>query len=295
MVRGPEIMTNSFLFRERTMNRLLSSCLFLTLGAASAACTVAVDSGREQCRANADCAAKGAAYADYVCKDSVCQPDPTWACLDNTSPYVAASGTVRTVFTFQDLLSQQSLPGVHLTLCAKLDADCSMPINQYVSNQDGQITVDMPGTFDGYFQTEGDGIYPSLYFAPNGHQQSAPTVLPVVPASFFGMMFSGLGTAVAPDRTAIMTTALDCLARPASNLTLSASQLDDKSVAYYLKGGLPSGSATATDKDGAGGFVNVKAGNAVVTSMLGGKVVGSVGVQTRPGHLTMVLVLPDNG
>jgi hypothetical protein len=267
-------------------------CLGL-LSAASSACSLVVDSDRVQCKTPGDCAARGAS-AGSVCIESICQPDPTWSCLDQPNTDAVASPTVHVVFTGADLLSQKPLPGIRLTLCAKLDADCVMPIAQYQSDQAGQLNVEMPAGFDGYFQTEGDGIYPTLFFPPNTRKQRAPSTLPMVPVSFFGTMFSGIGGAISADRTVIMTTALDCLGRPAAGMVLSSPQADDRTVTYFLQGGLPSRTALTTDQDGAGGFVNVKAGGAVVTSTMAAsnRQVGTVAVQTRPGHLTMVLVLP---
>ena len=282
-------------FGEWTMRRY---GLFLCLGilsAASSACTMVVDSERVQCKTATDCTSRGPAYAGSVCTDSVCRPDPTWACLDEPNTDEIATTTVHVVFTGSDLLSQKPLPGIRLTLCAKLDADCLLPIAQYQSDQAGLLDVVMPVGFDGYFQTEGDGIYPTLFFPPNTRKQRASSVLPMVPASFFGGMFSGIGASVSADRTVIMTTALDCLGRPAAGMVLSSAQADDKTTTYFLQGGIPSKLATATDDSGAGGFVNIKTGGAVITSTIAAnnRVAGTVAVQTRPGHLTMVLVLPS--
>jgi glyoxylate utilization-related uncharacterized protein len=92
-----------------------------------------------------------------------------------------------------------------------------------------------------------------------------------------------------------MTTALDCRGKPAAGLTLSATQADDRTVGYVIQGGLPSRTAGATDDSGTGGFVNIPPGNAVVTSTMASnnRLIGTVAVQTRPGYITMVLVMPN--
>jgi len=94
-----------------------------------------------------------------------------------------------------------------------------------------------------------------------------------------------------------MTTALNCLGAPAAGMVLASSQVDDHTVTYFLQGGLPSLSAPSTDESGAGGFVNIKAGDAVLTSTIAAtnRLAGTVAVQTRPGHLTMVLIVPTGG
>lgn len=276
-------------------NRSWFLCTLALMAATGSACSVVVDDGRVQCKTDSDCAARGPAFAGSVCMDSVCQPDPTWACLDQPNTDEVAAGTVHVVFTVADLLSQRPIAGIRLTLCAKLDANCTFPIAQYQSNSAGELDVELPAGFDGYFQTVGDGIYPTLFFPPNTRKQRAPSTLPMVPEGFFGQMFAQLGTSVSSDRTVIMTTALDCVGRPAAGMILSSPQADQDTVTYFLQGGLPSRSAPATDETGAGGFVNVKSGTAVITSTIAAidRLAGTVAVQTRPGHLTMVLVLPD--
>ena len=271
-----------------------SLCLFAASLAVSA-CSITVESDRVQCKTKKDCAALGPAYADWVCPKSVCEPNPTWACLTQP-PEPTNSVTVTVELKTLDLISKEIIPGVRLTLCAKMDATCQSPIGKtYESNQAGMIKVDMPVGFDGYFQTEGDGLYPMLFFPPSTRQQRAPGMLPMVKANFFGTMFSQVGGPVAADRTVIMTTALDCEGKPAAGMVLTADVADDRTVGYVIQGGLPSRTATATDGDGSGGFVNIKPGNAVITSTMAStnQKIGMVGVQTRTGYITMVLVMPN--
>jgi hypothetical protein len=273
--------------------------LCLCLSAASSACSLYLDGERAQCKVDSDCAALGSSYASYVCRDSMCQApvDPTWACIDSPSSEEPASGKVHVAMTMVDLLSQKPLSGVTLTLCAKLDGTCMLPIDNFVSDEAGRMDVEMNAGFDGYFQAEGAGIYPTLIFPPNTRRQRAPSTLPMVPASFFGVMYKGIGVSVAEDRSVVLTTALDCLGRPAAGVAVASPQADDRTVGYVLAGGVPSRTAPATDETGVGGFVNIPAGSAVITSTLTAtnRVVGTAGVQTRSGHLSMVLVMPSGG
>jgi hypothetical protein len=267
------------------------------LGTTSVACSAYIDSGREQCKKNEDCAALGKDYANWVCQNSLCKVpvDQTWACLDQPTGE-PASGSVRVAFTLVDLLSEKPLQGVSLSLCAKLDAACLLPIaGPYVSNTGGQIEVEMPAGFDGYFQAELTGtIYPTLIFPPSTRKQRTPSKIPLVPNAFYPTMIRGVGTQVAADRSVVLITALDCLGRPAPGLTLSTSPaLDDQSVAYLLAGGMPSRSAQVTDESGGGGFANIPAGGVVINSSLNGRLVGTAGVQTRPGFVSMVVIMPN--
>jgi hypothetical protein len=80
-------------------------------------------------------------------------------------------------------------------------------------------------------------------------------------------------------------------------MMLASQPTDDETVPYVLAGGLPSRTAAATDDSGSGGFVNIKAGTAVITSTIASsnQLAGTAGVQTRSGFLTMVLVTPNGG
>lgn len=274
--------------------------LFLCLAVASTgfcACSVAVDSARVQCTTNSDCTDRGPEFAGRICSESVCVPDPTWSCLDEPASAQPTSGTVHVIMTAVDLLSQKPLAGVGVTVCAKLDANCDFPLAQYQSSDGGQLDIVMTAGFDGYLQTQGGGVYPTLFFPPNTRKQRAPSALPMVPASFFDTMFAQIGASVSGDRSVIMTTALDCLGRPAAGMVLASPQTDENSVSYVLQAGLPSRTALTTDEAGAGGFVNIKAGTAVITATIAAtnRLAGTVAVQTRPGHLSMVLVVPTGG
>jgi hypothetical protein len=278
--------------------RLLLSLCLASSSVAFSACSVVIDSDRVQCKADRDCTSRGPAYAGSVCTNSVCQPDPTWACLDGSNDDEVPTGTVHVAMTMKDLLNANPVTGVRLTLCAKLDGNCDFPLNQFQSNDQGQLDVELPVGFDGYFQTEGGGMYPTMFFPPNTRKQRAPSELPMVPLTFFPTMVTQIsGQAVAADRTVVMTTALDCRGKTAAGMTLTSQQVDERTTSYVIQDALPSRIATTTDSSGAGGFVNIKAGTVVVTSTIAatGRVAGTVAVQARPGHLSMALVVPTGG
>jgi hypothetical protein len=267
----------------------------ITASLAGSACSLTVESDRIQCNTDKDCAARGPAYADYVCSKSICEADPTWSCLTEKFQETPTDTVIVELKTV-DLLKKTPIPGVRLTLCAKMDATCQSPIGPtYQSNQDGSLKVEMPKGFEGYFQTEGEGLYPMLFFPPSTRKERPPGELPMVAANFVGTMFSGVGGPIAADRTVVMTTALNCLAKPTPGIILSAEPVDDRTVGYFIQGGLPSRTASTTDESGAGGFVNIKPGNATITSTMAAtnQKIGTIAVQTRPGYITMVLVMPS--
>jgi hypothetical protein len=130
------------------------------LGAvASFGCSVLLEPGREQCSTTPDCVARGSAFADSVCIDSLCQEavvDP-WRCLDDPTPAAPTTATVHASLRVCDSLRGCSLVLRELTakLCAKLDAGCTNPIQPDLPNTNGVFEFDAPAGlfgFDGYLQ-----------------------------------------------------------------------------------------------------------------------------------------------
>lgn len=128
-------------------------------GVASFSCTLLMDPGREQCSTTRDCVARGAAFAQSVCTDSLCQEavvDP-WRCLDDPMPVAPTTATVHASIRVCDSLRGCSLVlrGLTAKLCAKLDAGCTNPIRADVPNINGVFEFDAPtglSGFDGYLQ-----------------------------------------------------------------------------------------------------------------------------------------------
>jgi hypothetical protein len=197
--------------------------------------------------------------------------------------------------TSVDLLSQKPLSGVAFSLCAKTDSLCSFPLAQAQSNGLGQIDIDLPAGFDGYLQAEGAGIYPTLIFPPSTRIQRTASTLPLVPGSFYSTLITGVGATAVEDRSMVLVTGLDCQGIPAAGLSLTSPQSDSQTVAFTVVGGLPSRVASSTDESGGGGFVNLPAGATIINATLAAsnRPVGTAGILTRPGYLSMVVIMPS--
>src|SRR5688572_31358705 len=117
---------------RRARPRLRLACAGLGV-VASFGCTVLMDPGREQCSTTRDCVARGAAFAESVCVDALCEEavaDP-WRCLDHPTPAAPTTATVHASVRVCDSLRGCSLilRGLTAKLCAKLDAGCTNPID----------------------------------------------------------------------------------------------------------------------------------------------------------------------
>ena len=161
-------------------------------GVALAACSLLVPLDEQQCSSNADCAARGGAFASAVCRDHVCVPpgstsdagasdagpagdaDP-WGCLglppevtdphtqvaitfkvfDALSPITTAGPQGGSDFT---VLAASLVPGISLEACDALDPPCARPITPVVVTDDaGAATLSVPQSFVGFYQFFGPG------------------------------------------------------------------------------------------------------------------------------------------
>jgi hypothetical protein len=197
--------------------------------------------------------------------------------------------------TFVHMLTQMPLEGIALSLCAKLDNTCMLPIVAYQSNSAGQIEIELPVGFDGYFQAKGGGIYPTLIFLPSTRMQHLPSTFPLFPEAFYPTLVQSLGTTVAEVRSMVLVTALDCLGRPAAGISLGSPAADSETTGFVMVGGLLSRTSSLTDVSGGGGFVNLPAGPVLIhaTIAASNRLVGTLGAQARPGYLSMVTLMPN--
>src|SRR5687767_8921310 len=72
------------LFGDRS-RRWCALGLVLCEIALGGACSMLVDSDRQQCVVNSDCASSEPGFADALCIENVCQQNPTWACIGNVT------------------------------------------------------------------------------------------------------------------------------------------------------------------------------------------------------------------
>src|SRR5262249_35763839 len=85
---------------------------FFSLALAGAAlaqisCSVIVEPNRQQCTVDADCQARGAAFAGSLCVDTVCtpDPDPAWSCLKSVSWPPPTVAQVTVTVKFRDIVT----------------------------------------------------------------------------------------------------------------------------------------------------------------------------------------------
>ncbi len=121
----------------------------------AAACSLVLPNDELQCASNADCTARGPAFARTVCVDSLCQAEPKWGCLDNLKPPPERDPSVEITYTIPliDFLSYAPVPGIEARGCAQAQVDCTSPLfGPSVSATDGKVALKMDYGFDGYVE-----------------------------------------------------------------------------------------------------------------------------------------------
>jgi hypothetical protein len=276
---------------------------------AGSGCSLAVDGFVSGCDTNADCRAKGDAFADAVCRDGACRlaegvvaQGSDWSCLDRPAPRQDPPAQVRVGFRFVDLMSAQPIAGVSLVTCSNTDVACAQPLGPAQSSGDaGQIearvsTATAVGTvgFNGYFQADAPERESALFsFHPPLLADTEENVALGRPDQLL-QLAPALGLTPNPARTGVVLLARDCRNDRSPNVTFEFEGDDPEVKIFYGVNSIPSAGAAKTDRTGAAFALNVPPG--VMSFRMIHPERGAVAqfiVQTRRDYLSLAAVRPD--
>jgi hypothetical protein len=291
------------------------------------ACSLALSVDRTQCATDGDCARNG---ADLVCREGLCTSTAAlstdasdgandaaqrgdggpWGCVGHggipstaTTPaklkIIAIDGVSTLVPEFEPY---QARPGVSVRLCAKRDPACANPLTPTVPvDANGVAEVPTPSVLEFYVEATGGGIAPVAWFPAVTGDASArlskPMFIGTLLQADLSTLAAVLGTSPEADRGIVLTRTVSCSAttsEAAAGIALTAEPIDAKTVPFYTIDGLPSATASATDKAGLAGFVNVPLGRVTVTAKFAssGTTLGAASTLTRAGWLSIVEIPP---
>lgn len=260
---------------------------------ASSGCSLVVSTDAEQCTVDADCAARGADFADTTCVEHVCQTrvDPKWGCVGHVDPPKSGEMVTSTV-QLVDLVSTAPVTNVTVKLCSKYDPPCSSPLGTPKVGPDGSVSVKIASDFQGYLDIQGGGYIPALAFIDAITTASNPQVQLVPPAAEKSLA-SGAGVTLDPAAGLVLSRTVDCQAKPTAGVSVSIFPSEKETGFYVIASGVSPG-ATATDTAGNAGFVNVAPGTPTLTATLGqgGKEIGKITTLVRAGAITYQIVGP---
>ena len=266
-------------------------------------CSLAFPVGDVQCQTDADCTARGAAFAGSVCSDEVCvpgnvEPSGPWGCLGDVKWPSAGSGTVQLSVHVIDVLTSGPPVGLVARVCSKLDTDCASPLPAPTTiDADGLLTAELNAGFDGYIELTGPTITPALFFVtqPVFVDTVVPSTIPVVSPEGFGGIAQAIGTTLDLVNSGhVYALSSDCEDEPASGVRFDLDKEGAATTGYYMINNAPVGTATATDSAGAGGFLNVPPGFVKITGFVSatGARVGDSSLVIRAGAVSYPRVVP---
>jgi hypothetical protein len=285
-------MVNPRRWRGLAPMPLSTSCAIFLL----AGCSVLVEPSRTQCSTAEDCRNRGADYANFVCIEQICEPNPAWSCLGQKAPPASTSGaTVTVTLHLTDIITEQPVAGVSARVCHKMDTDCQQPITTGLQSDSlGRIVAQVPSGFDGFVDVLPTGAMPGSYFIypPVITDRDVPYI-PIIQVASLGTFAQLAGATLLPDRGNVFLGARDCTDAPAQGIQLTAAGADAATIPFYLVKRIPSTHATATDTDGYGGMLNVRPGSATISGVLpSGQVMGTVAVFAKAAWLTYTTLVP---
>jgi hypothetical protein len=285
-------------FRDRRVHSRAVVSLLAVLTSSTSACTIINDLNRDQCATDTDCHQRGGSFADKVCRNSVCVPEPTWGCLGKVNwPPPVGTGKVTAKLVLTDLLTAAPETEATARSCAKRDTLCDSPIaSDFHSDADGILTVELEKHFDGFLEITAPGkISPVLYFfyPPVDEDRTVPFV-PLVSFEAYATLAKQVNTGIDFERGAAIALSYDCQGITAPGIQFSVDEADDTTLPFFMEKGLPSITATETDSSGQGGFINVKPGIRRLSASLreSGAHIGTVSVVVRKPNITYTTMVP---
>jgi hypothetical protein len=253
-------------------------------------CSLALDAGRSQCQADADCAS-ATTLAAARCADGLCESRPEWQCA-NAAPaarFGDESTSVDVALPVVDLLVRQPGVSVEASLCRKLDVNCEAPTQSMTMGGTGEYPLRLESGFEGYLSVRGDSVVPTLYFfsPPLVEGERLPT-LTLMSESLMGSLAQELGVPLLEGRGLALFTIQDCSGAFSPGIAFEAREADATTTRFYDVDGLPAVPATETGADGSGGFINVPVGPLSVDARLPDRAVplASASVLVRPGFIS---------
>jgi hypothetical protein len=304
----------------RLLMRSFFAASVIVLGSA---CSVLIDSEPKQCAVDDDCVSRGGAFDETACVDGYCtvvdrevlsaepgaseESEPVickedadcdaaeaciekkcesrWACIDDepaASTHQQIELTILVSTSFGD-----PMPGVAGKACRSIDPSCGSPVLEVTSDETGLFHLTLPADFTGYMEVVVEPFFPVLYYFPTAlHSGMSLPAINLTPAELIQGLGLAVGAAPDPERGHVLVALQSCLGT-APGVHLNAPKADEKTITYYVQGGIPSADRDVTTDEGSGGFLNFPPGNAVVELGAGSlDELGSLSLTVRPGYIT---------
>jgi hypothetical protein len=297
-----------------TLSRFLAGTALASGLLGMAGCSLVLKTDSEQCSVDADCTARGAAFADTVCTANVCvtktaPPDPKWGCIGDV-PALDAGSMATFKIQLADLISNAPVTqNLVIKLCNKLDPTCQTPLGCSQSDTGcstvlstltpdamGNVSATVASNFDGYFDiSDSSGTYiPALIFIDLVAVADNAQVL-LVAKSAESTLAQNASVTIDPTASLLLVSTVDCTNARTAGVSVALAPPGSATEFYDINSALVT-TATQTDSSGNMGFVNVAAPSSVTvtgTVVMSGKEMGKVTTLVRAGGMTYQILRPS--
>lgn len=174
-------------------------------------------------------------------------------------------------------------------------SDEATEVTYTMTDADGLYALDLPTggqPLDGYFKATKD-TYMDTYLYPDGlvkQDLDGARIAMLTPDTFTLLTDTLCGANQQPTNAAIIAIVADDQNTPTAGAMIGSSPAATKYC--YDSGGFPNRSATQTDTDGIGYYLNVPAGKVTVNAVKPGLSLPSHAVLARSGVITTTLIRP---
>lgn len=276
----------------------------LPLLASFTGCTFVLSPDEAQCDVDADCSDRG--FADATCVEGLCTAgtgggsDLVWGCLGNVQEPVAdPSQTVALTVRLAFASGGEPLDGGTVDFCDKLDVECTSMSPDFpkglVPDSNGVVTANVRQGFDGFARIEHPDIVPSRVYVgrPIVTLPKVKEIQLLRPGEYSALANIAMGN-VDPTRGTAILLVVDCQGDSASGVQFTTPGADAQTLAFYLINQAPVASATATDRDGFGGFFNLPPSPTLAraTRASDNAYVGESSFEIRAGTISYVQIAP---
>lgn len=271
-------------------------------------CTAIVAGDETQCASDDDCAARG--FDGAACVERVCveaepeeEQDPIWGCLGEVvEPTPDPTKTVEFEMRLAYAVGGAAVgTSTVVDVCDKLDVTCTNtdPGLPKGLNPDanGVVDVAVPEGFDGFVQVTGPNLVDSRIYVGRPLVGPPPVQeVQVLSPMDLELLATLAGDDPDPTRGTAIVLAIDCSGDGAGGVRFETPNADDETLQFYLINQSPTvpPTATATDKDGFGGFFNLPVASAVVRAFRDedDAFIGESSFQVLAETISYVLVAP---
>ena len=220
-------------------------------------------------------------------------------CVDGYTWPLSAETTVPLHLFLVDAFEQtKPLSSMKVRVCGASDIKCTTPLGEGTTNAAGLAELQLPSSFSfsftGYLEVTGADIYPTLLKFSWNLATETTQIVGIVKEAQFKQAITAIELEPDDTRGMLQLRMLGCSSLGVSGASFSSDRQDAQTKSWYIINGFPTLSATATDKVGSGGIIDLPEGSTTITATRASDSVpiGRAVVPVRAKFMSVVVFAP---